>query len=133
MNKGLRVAAPLAYMAGIYVLSSVPGDIRPEDAALLQILAFVPPKIQNVLHIPLYGLLAWLWCWSLGAWPARGSMVYVAALALTLGYGLFDEWHQSWVPGRYASTWDMIMNGVGAALGLWLYVRLNKLRAVPTP
>ena len=49
----------LGYMAGIYWLSSLPGD-DPGQAGLAGIIAWTPPALQNLLHVPLFGLLAWL-------------------------------------------------------------------------
>lgn len=40
----------------------------------------------------------------------------VAALLATL-YGVSDEFHQSFVPGRIASLSDIIADGIGAAVG----------------
>jgi len=42
----------------------------------------------------------------------------LAALALTTGYGLLDEWHQAYVAGRHASLLDWAADGVGAAVAV---------------
>ncbi|HKJ87507.1 MAG TPA: VanZ family protein, partial [Gammaproteobacteria bacterium] len=42
------------------------------------------------------------------------------AFFLTLGYGLFDEWHQSWVPGRLSSATDLGVDALGALVVLML-------------
>jgi VanZ family protein len=38
-----------------------------------------------------------------------------------MGYGLLDEWHQTFVPGRYGSFTDAGFNVIGAVIGLWIY------------
>ncbi|NOT31356.1 MAG: VanZ family protein, partial [Planctomycetes bacterium] len=48
--------------------------------------------------------------------PARIALV----LALVVGYGALDEWHQSHIPGRDASLLDVLTDGVSAALVLWI-------------
>jgi VanZ family protein len=33
---------------------------------------------------------------------------------------VFDEWNQSFVPGRYGSLTDVVLDVTGAVLGSWL-------------
>lgn len=70
------------------------------------------------VHVLLYGILAVLLLWTLQEtrWrrPARYGAVVLAALA----YGVLDEWHQSFVPGRSVSGWDLLFDVVGAGLGI---------------
>lgn len=49
----------------------------------------------------------------------------VGACVIASLFGVVDEWHQSFVPGRYASLTDVGFNLVGVALGLWLVIRLG--------
>jgi VanZ family protein len=44
-------------------------------------------------------------------------------------YGVFDEWHQSFVPGRYASLTDVALDVAGAVLGIWLAARMGRYTA----
>ena len=53
--------------------------------------------------------------------PARITRaVAVVALAVTIGYGATDEWHQSFVPGRSSELADLVADSLGAlaAVGL---------------
>ncbi|MFA9460980.1 VanZ family protein [Thiohalorhabdus sp. Cl-TMA] len=111
---------PLLCMLGLYQLSSIPGTPRPDPAGLAWSLSWLSSGLQNFLHIPAYGLLAWLWQRALVRLPLGRGPATITALGLTLGYGLFDEWHQSWVPGRYPSGADLMLDGVGALMGLTL-------------
>lgn len=115
----------LGHMATIYWLSSLPGDVDAETAGLAGIIAWTPPAVQNLLHVPVYGLLAWLWYRTLTASHIRHLHALLAALLLAAGYGVFDEWHQLHVPGRYASLTDMALNGAGVMLALWWLHRRN--------
>ncbi len=121
------LALTLGYMAGIYGLSSLPGDIDPEDAGLYGIIAWTPPAVQNLLHLPLFGLLAWLWHRTLRDWIHPSRWRLLTAFLLTAGYGILDEWHQLYVPGRYASLTDMSLNVLGAGLVLYWVRRTDAI------
>jgi VanZ family protein len=78
-----------------------------------------------VTHGAAYLVLAGLACRALagglhGPLPARA-----AALAVTLAaaYGVSDELHQSFVPGREASAADVLKDTGGALAGALLYRR----------
>ncbi len=111
---------PVAYMGLIYYLSSVPGAGFAADDAYVTSFAWIHPGFQNVLHVPAYALLAILWGWSLNVCDIKPRALILLTFFLTAGYGLFDEWHQSWVPGRVPSTTDWVANTIGAFIGTWL-------------
>lgn len=72
------------------------------------------PGIANFVHFVLYGGiggLAYLACF--GFWPKQAPKVLWIWLG-TAGFGLFDEFHQSFVPGRDFSLWDVFTDGAGA-------------------
>ncbi|MDB6168519.1 MAG: VanZ family protein [Verrucomicrobia bacterium] len=77
------------------------------------------PDIQDsdkVVHFLVFGLLASLVCrlgrgWRAAAW---------AVLAVSL-FGISDEWHQSFVPGRDCSAMDWLADTLGAALAVTVY------------
>ena len=110
---------PLLYMVGIFCLSSIPDQGAANNT--LNPLAWISPNVQNFLHIPVYGGLAALWFWVLRHWIAKSGYKYLLALILTLGFGLLDEWHQTFVPGRFGSMTDAGFNAIGAILGLLIY------------
>ena len=116
----------LLHMGAIYWLSSLPGDVDPELDSLAGIIAWTPPALQNLLHIPLFGLLAWLWYRTLEAWQISRGPSLVTAFVLSAGFGIYDEWHQLHVPGRYASFTDITLNCTGAILALWWLHRAGR-------
>ena len=93
---------PLGLMALIFWLSSVPDD-GATDTWTAVVLAWVDPSWQNTIHLPVYGTLALLWCRALNAWRLPAAAIAALALALATGYGILDEWHQAFVPGRYST------------------------------
>jgi VanZ family protein len=110
-------------MTGIYWLSSIPGEADPEGTLLSGIILWTPPAVQNLAHIPLFGVLAWLWYRSLNAWMKNTRLLLSSAFLLATGFGILDEWHQLSVPGRYASLTDIALNTLGAAFAVWLVSR----------
>lgn len=118
--------APLLVMSAIYYSSSQSGSAQTVGSMPLG-----PGWFHNLLHVPAYALLAA--SWDLALPQRRRWRGAILIFALTLGYGIFDEWHQSFVPGRECSAADLLRDAVGAGLGLWLSNRmmLSRLR-LPT-
>ena len=113
---------PILYMGMIAFLSSIPAHTTDTHAGI--VFEWVSPDVQNTLHIPLYGVLAFLWCRCLRGWGLIGWPSLAGAFVVTLGYGIFDEWYQSFVPGRLASISDVTLNSLGALLGVLGYLYL---------
>ena len=90
-------------MAVLYWLSSLPGTPLPDDPAVYALFQWISPSAQNGLHVPSYALLARAWNWAIEAWLRGLGTRVIAAFAITSAYGVSDEWHQSFVSGRYAS------------------------------
>lgn len=64
-----------------------------------------------------YGLLA-LSYWNAFEWKTRNR--WLAWLFAVL-YATIDEFHQSFVPGRNASVWDvLVFDNLGALISLWV-------------
>lgn len=75
-----------------------------------------PPWISFAAHFLEYLVLGFL--------LARASSPG-AALAAAGGYGITDEFHQAFVPGRTPDVPDWLTDMAGALVGVWLY-RLAK-------
>ena len=131
MPETTRVAVPLAIMAALYWLSSIPGTPLAEDPDAYALFRWVAPEVQNVLHIPAYAVLSWAWHWSLADRLRPAGTRAIVAFAIASVYGLLDEWHQSFVPGRFASLTDVALDVAGALLGAWIVWR--KSRRAPAP
>lgn len=116
------LALPLALMAFIGVLSSIPGT----DDGVPTFLGLVPPTLQNLLHIPLFGLLAYSWARTLTRLGNGVALALAAAGVIAFGWGVLDEWHQLYVPGRYGSLTDVLLDGVGVACGLLVFYRARR-------
>ncbi len=124
-----RVLIPLAIMALIFVLSSIPGTDRPDEFRLDDPDTWLSSPLQNALHIPVYGVLVVSWWWSLIPWSRSARLQAVVAGLIAASYGVLDELHQRMVPGRTCSVEDVVFNLIGAAAGGWLFGFVSRKRA----
>ena len=114
----MKLLWPLLMIGLLFTLSSIPGTSGSDGYWLADILE---PNFQNALHVPLYATLQILWLRTL-AKPERSMLMTITmALIFTCSYGIIDEFHQSFVPGRYASVLDVLLNLLGAFLGTVIY------------
>jgi hypothetical protein len=122
---GWWIAAGL-YMAGLFALSSIPD--RKTDRGIEAY--FPPPSVQNALHVPAYlGLSYLIWRGLRGPRRVRAALL---AAVLATAYGVTDEIHQMFVPGRTPSVTDGIANALGAfAVVGW--AALRRAPEAPTP
>ena len=110
----------IAYLAGIAWLSSIP-DLGVSSGDPLAQLA------SNLFHIPLYAGLTFCLLRTISAGTARAKLPWVLSgftLLATGTYAALDEWHQSFVPGRYASPSDFLLDLLGI-LAMLLVLRLE--------
>jgi VanZ family protein len=88
-------------------------------------------QLDKLLHAIAYAIVGALALVALGADPrtppARATVL--GAWLLALLYGVIDEVHQSFVPGRDASTGDVLADAFGAAIGIGLLVLVLRRRA----
>jgi VanZ family protein len=79
---------------------------------------------HRVAHLFAFGLLGLLGRWTFDGWPRA----FVLAVLVTSAFGLSDEWHQSFTPGRRPAVDDWAFDTASAALALWLRSRLSQTR-----
>lgn len=92
--------------------------------------------LRKGAHIAEYGILAFL-LWRAIIHSVKSSRVKTSFSAgiLALLYAISDEFHQSFVPTRGPSVWDVLIDGIGIILVLWVIrsrVRGTTLRSSPT-
>jgi hypothetical protein len=128
----------LFYIAAIFILAGSP---------VVDTLSEFNP--YSLLHIPLYGILAFLLIFSMvpvtrgfkevsiqpsdstrprsrGSTDLRSRLFIAGAIALAVS--IFDEVHQLSVPGRQGSASDVVLDITGIAIALLLCFRLFKTR-----
>jgi VanZ family protein len=111
----------VAWAAVIFLLSSIPGASMPQLPAL---------RYDKVLHALVYSVLGGLFFLALRQASSLTTGRLVVATALfALGYGLTDELHQVFVPGRSADLYDALADGVGGLLGATIATKLPFARS----
>lgn len=81
--------------------------------------------VGNTVHFGLFGLLALLLLEVVRKDGRCSRDALLGVLVLTATYGIVDEWHQSWTPGRSPDAFDVCVDLLGgvAAASLWWGVR----------
>lgn len=112
MSRFLPWIPAAAVMSAAFILSSIPGSGIPhlfsfQDIALHAIIYaalgfFVHPALRSSLP----GLTRW--------------QAFFLALFFCVLYGISDEFHQSFVPGRTASLFDVMVDSAGGLSGVLL-------------
>ena len=75
---------------------------------------------DKIAHFFVFGLLATLWFRFLpGKLVSNGRLC--GAIALTLLYGVVDEWIQAANPARTSDSWDWFADGAGAITAILVY------------
>jgi len=82
--------------------------------------------IRKVAHFTVYLVLGVL---TVNSLKASGVPIFKAAiwaLAICIVYAATDEIHQMFVPGRYAQVKDVLIDSVGAVVGICGYYSVMK-------
>lgn len=120
----LLLWGPVAlHMIAIFVASSAT-DLDPLPARFL----------DKVIHLAVYAVLGALSARALaGGLRTVTPRAAVLAIALSALYGISDEWHQSFVPGRTADPMDVAADVAGAALGACALLAVRRTREPEEP
>jgi len=106
----LSLLAAAVWAALIFFSSSVPGDRLPSLGAL---------NADKLAHLGVYAVLAALIDRALRAqvrFPFLSRRHLMFTVLLTGLYGVTDEFHQAFVPGRNAAIFDLFADILGALL-----------------
>jgi VanZ family protein len=92
-------------------------DISDATVASIQLI------VRKCAHLAEYAILSALLLRAL-----RQHLLAARSVAFVLAalYAVVDEIHQSFVPSRTGSLWDVVSDTIGAILGLVIYVRMTR-------
>jgi len=118
----------IVVMGTIFFLSHQPGDS-------LYMPSFIP-GFDKIAHMGVYAVLATTVLYAFQPELRNGRMLIflLATVAICFVYGIGDEFHQSFIPGRSVSAADVVADTLGAVVACiaWYFWKRRKLSAVQT-
>ena len=120
MKRALRWLPALAWMAGIFWLSS---GTLPSTGGIE-----IPDKVAHFGAWLILGALAW---WA--AAPFGRTQATLLAVVVSAAYGAADEFHQWFVPGRSSDVRDWLADAAGAACAVVLLALIAGRRHRESP
>jgi len=113
-NKKKFLYLPLGlYWLLIFILTSIPGKSIPK----------VLGGVDKIKHFGAYFVLAFLLSFALkmqNRYPIVSKYSVLFTFMITLFYGLIDEVHQIFIPGRYFDWMDLLADVIGSLIGIFL-------------
>ncbi len=121
LNRSVRAAFLLTAVSWailIFYLSSQPSI----DAPMLF------PGQDKLFHLVVFGILGFLLMGTLQSSQNgyRQQQLWLVALVVML-YGVSDEFHQHFVPGRSVDVYDVLADALGGLLGAWTMYQLCRM------
>jgi len=149
LHKGIAWALVVLWMGVIFYLSHQPGG---ESSALssgivgflVQVLTGIMPFIsfdmevlhffvRKFAHFSAYFLLGVLTIYAVHIDRSPKKRTVLLSFFLTVSYAVSDELHQLFIPGRSGEVRDVLIDSLGSAVGMGLYITVrffvNKGRA----
>jgi VanZ family protein len=127
-----------AWMGLIFYLSHQPADESSElSAGIMQAVLgvlgpFIPfaeetfhTIIRKTAHVTAYAVLGFLSIHAFTVSGLKNSAFY--ALLLSFFYAVTDEIHQLFIPGRSGEVSDVLLDTMGALIGIGLYIGCKKV------
>jgi|SRR5687767_7338746 len=109
----------LLVMLAIFLVSAQPSSNLPN-------FAWADRVIKKGGHMVGYAFLAVLYWRVLGFRPEKRWLAWCFSVL----YAVTDEFHQSFVPGRFPSVWDvLVFDNLGALVSLWLWSLYKRQRS----
>lgn len=133
----------ILWMALIFTISTGLGSMQRTSRIIGPLLRLVWPDVSEKTihdvqvvvrkggHVSGYAVLAILLLRARNQglfphnWSAKAALFSEAVATL---YAISDEFHQSFEPTRYASAWDVLIDAVGAAAGIFFIWTVGRLR-----
>ena len=109
----LRYVSAILIMAVLFHMSSKPGTDLPS-------LFYGSDKILHTIAYAALGCSFSFW-FKPALWKKFPIRIALVVFLLTVLYGVSDEFHQSFTPGRFVSGYDLIADGIGAILAIVAY------------
>ncbi|MCM1386050.1 MAG: VanZ family protein [Bacillus sp. (in: Bacteria)] len=97
-----------------------------DEEELRRIAAAIESTVRKAAHMTEFGILSILLYVWLGKWQMATGVKIALAAVISMLYAASDEFHQLSVPGRAGSVGDVMIDSVGAILGVGIFVGVKK-------
>ena len=144
-----RFIPALLWMGVIFWFSDQPADVSTDESVgiarqLVEIYAHfsgmeeteqiqqslvLEPYLRKAAHMSEYALLAVLLYFAISAFSSSYRKAAAISLIVSMLYSCTDEWHQTFVFGRAGKISDVLIDTLGAAIGLLIVYLIKRRRA----
>lgn len=97
-----------------------------DEEKLREIAVMIESTVRKAAHMTEFAILSVLLYIWLGKWQFPVKKKSLAAVSIATCYAASDEIHQLFVPGRAGMAQDVLIDGVGALLGVALFIGVRK-------
>jgi VanZ family protein len=112
-----RWLAVMLWMVAIFTLSATPSIATPFEPGY-------GLTFKKFAHVTVYGISTGLLFWAVRMHITHKGRALVTAALVAVLYACFDEWHQTFVPGRAGTLRDVGIDAVGAVgMSMWLRIK----------
>ena len=112
MKRKTYVILTIFYASLIFVLSSFP-----------KVPTIERPFLDKLEHVIEYSVLGFL---TVSCFKKIDRKTIILAILITSLYGVLDEFHQYFVPGRDFSILDMLADSLGSIVGIGIKLKSRK-------
>ena len=113
MKRKTYVTLTIFYASLIFVLSSFP-----------KVPTIERPFLDKLEHVIEYSVLGFL---AMSCFKKIDRKTIIFAILITSLYGVLDEFHQYFVPGRDFSVLDMLADSLGSIVGIGIKLKSRKI------
>lgn len=110
----------------VSILNSLSGA-RWSDMRMAELAAYFEHPIRKLAHFSEYACMGILVYTLWSQWMRRGKGLYFLTVIWVFLSAACDEFHQYFVPGRYASVADVLLDTCGGAFGMLLCICMAEL------
>lgn len=82
--------------------------------------------VRKGAHVTEYALLAIAIAFAFWNKGYKGYSLFLRSVFLTAAYAATDEFHQRFVPGRSGELRDVLIDSIGAILGVLLFLAISR-------
>jgi len=99
----------------IFILSSIPSDNLPDFNISMG------DKLQHIIAYSVMGFLLARAVFYQTRFPGWRNNYIPVVLIIGILFGISDEFHQNFVPGRFMDVMDLVADSIGICLGLLVF------------